>query len=157
MLPCICAVDEAFLRPIAQLARQGGQLAGFSCGSPVQVVLPIERRPLRYAYSLLSDPHDTGVYRIAVRLQDDSRGGSSYLCEQVRVGDRLQTGVPSNLFALNSQVRHHILVAGGSGILGTVAYATLFMGESLGPIRSMCLVMIIAGIVGLKLATPATA
>ncbi|OEC33967.1 quaternary ammonium compound-resistance protein SugE [Pseudomonas cuatrocienegasensis] len=42
----------------------------------------------------------------------------------------------------------------GIGTLGTVAYATLFMGETLGLVRSLCLVMIIAGIVGLKLATP---
>ncbi|WP_342247007.1 DMT family transporter [Pseudomonas sp. OTU5201] len=39
----------------------------------------------------------------------------------------------------------------GIGTLGTVAYATMFMGEQLGMMRGLCLVMIIGGIVGLKL------
>lgn len=42
----------------------------------------------------------------------------------------------------------------GIGTIGTVAYGTLFMGESLGALRSLCLMMIVAGIVGLKLASP---
>ena len=103
-------------------AALDGTLPGFSCGSHVQVVLPIEGRTLRNAYSLLGDPRETGVYRIAVRLQETSRGGSRYLHEQVRVGDRLQIGAPSNLFALHSQARHHILVAGGIGITPFMAY-----------------------------------
>ena len=103
-------------------AALDGSLPGFSCGSHVQVVLPTEGRTLRNAYSLLSDPRDRGAYRIAVRLQDDSRGGSRYLHERVRVGDRLQIGAPSNLFALHSQARHHILVAGGIGITPFMAY-----------------------------------
>lgn len=103
-------------------AALDGSLPGFSCGSHVQVVLPTEGRTLRNAYSLLSDPRDRGTYRIAVRLQDDSRGGSRYLHERVRVGDRLQIGAPSNLFALHSQARHHILVAGGIGITPFMAY-----------------------------------
>ncbi|MFI8980701.1 PDR/VanB family oxidoreductase [Ectopseudomonas khazarica] len=103
-------------------AALDGSLPGFSCGSHVQVVLPTEGRTLRNAYSLLSDPRDRGTYRIAVRLQDDSRGGSRYLHERVRVGDRLHIGVPSNLFALHSQARHHILVAGGIGITPFMAY-----------------------------------
>ena len=37
---------------------------------------------------------------------------------------------------------------------GTVAYGALFLGESLNLLRSLCLVMIVAGIVGLKLASP---
>ena len=43
----------------------------------------------------------------------------------------------------------------GIGTLGTVAYGAMFLGESLNLLRSLCLLMIIAGIVGLKLFTPA--
>jgi quaternary ammonium compound-resistance protein SugE len=42
----------------------------------------------------------------------------------------------------------------GIGTLGTVAYGALFLGESLNLLRSLCLVMIVAGIVGLKLFAP---
>ncbi|VXD05211.1 Carnitine monooxygenase reductase subunit [Pseudomonas sp. 8Z] len=103
-------------------AAVDGVLPGFSCGSHVQVLLPTAERTLRNAYSLLGDPRQNGIYRIAVRLQEASRGGSRYLHEQVKVGDRLHIGVPSNLFALHSQARHHILLAGGIGITPFMAY-----------------------------------
>lgn len=121
-------VQVADVRQLTPVVREftfvavAGSLPGFSCGSHVQVVLPIEGRTLRNAYSLLSDPRETGIYRIAVRLQDASRGGSRYLHEQVQVGDRLRIGVPSNMFALHSQACHHILVAGGIGITPFMAY-----------------------------------
>ncbi|MNE75019.1 Quaternary ammonium compound-resistance protein SugE [compost metagenome] len=43
----------------------------------------------------------------------------------------------------------------GIGTLGTVAYGTLFLGEQLGVLKGLCLVMIIGGIVGLKLVSEA--
>lgn len=45
----------------------------------------------------------------------------------------------------------------GIGTLGTVAYGSMFLGETLGVLRSLCLVLIIAGIAGLKLASPQAA
>lgn len=39
----------------------------------------------------------------------------------------------------------------GIGTIGAVCYGTLFMGEPLSVARGLCLLMIIAGIVGLKL------
>ncbi len=99
-----------------------GQLPGFSSGSHVQVLMPLGERTLRNAYSLLGDPADSSCYRIAVRLQDDSRGGSRYMHERVAVGDRLQLSLPHNLFPLHSQASHHVLVAGGIGITPFMAY-----------------------------------
>lgn len=93
-----------------------GTLPGFSAGSHVLVHLPTPERSLRNAYSLLGDPAEPQRYRIAVRLQDDSRGGSRFLHEQVQEGDRLQLSPPANLFALHSQAHHHLLIAGGIGI-----------------------------------------
>lgn len=39
----------------------------------------------------------------------------------------------------------------GIGTLGTVVYGSLFLGEHLGVLKGLCLLMIIGGIVGLKL------
>lgn len=115
-------VRVAAVRQLTPLVREftleatHGALPGFSAGSHVQVQIPSEGGVLRNAYSLLGDPADTQRYRIAVRLQEDSRGGSRYLHERVAEGDRLQLSPPANLFALHSQARHHLLVAGGIGI-----------------------------------------
>jgi ferredoxin-NADP reductase len=106
-------IREIRLEPLA------GSLPGFSAGSHVQVQLP---NGLRNAYSLLGDPYDSAQYRIAVRLQDNSRGGSRYLHEQLQIGDHLRISAPANLFPLQGQARLHILIAGGIGITPLLAY-----------------------------------
>lgn len=106
-------VREIRLEPLA------GRLPGFSAGSHVQLQLP---NGLRNAYSLLGNPLDSAQYRIAVRLQEHSRGGSRYLHEHLQVGDRLRITAPANLFPLQGQARLHILVAGGIGITPLLAY-----------------------------------
>lgn len=106
-------IREIRLEPLA------GSLPGFSAGSHVQVQLP---NGLRNAYSLLGDPYNSAQYRIAVRLQDNSRGGSRYLHQQLQVGDHLRISAPANLFPLQGQARLHILIAGGIGITPLLAY-----------------------------------
>lgn len=45
----------------------------------------------------------------------------------------------------------------GIGVIGTVIYATLVLGEPLNVLRGVCLLMIVGGIVGLKLFSPTAA
>lgn len=97
-----------------------GSLPGYSAGSHVQVCLPNGRRN---AYSLVGDTADPHRYRIAVRRQDASRGGSRYLHEHLRVGDPLRLSTPANCFALHSGARRHLLIAGGIGITPFIAYS----------------------------------
>lgn len=99
-----------------------GALPAFSPGSHVQVHLPLAEGTVRNAYSLTSDPAHTRHYRIAVRLQDASRGGSQYLHRQVQVGDTLRISPPANLFAPHGTARRHILIAAGIGITPFMAY-----------------------------------
>ncbi|WP_375737685.1 PDR/VanB family oxidoreductase [Pseudomonas boanensis] len=96
-------------------------LPGFSAGSHVQLQLPNGQRN---AYSLLGDPADTRRYRIAVRHQEASRGGSRYIHEQLQVGDRVRLSAPANLFPIHSEAHLHILVAAGIGITPFLAYCT---------------------------------
>lgn len=97
-------------------------LPAFSSGSHVVVQLPLPDRILRNAYSLTNDPAHDDHYKIAVRLQDDSRGGSRFLHEQVMIGDVLNISAPLNLFALHSQAHKHVFIAGGIGITPFLAH-----------------------------------
>lgn len=99
-----------------------GRLPGFSAGSHVQLHLPTQPRALRNAYSLLSDPACTDEYRIAVRRQESSRGGSHFLHDALAVGDRLNISPPANLFPIHPLARHHVLIAAGIGITPFMAY-----------------------------------
>lgn len=105
------------------LVAENGELPGFSCGSHVVVQMPLGGRILRNAYSLLSEPGNRQYYRIAVRLQEQSRGGSQFMHQRVQAGDRLQISVPHNLFPLDSRARHHVLIAGGIGITPFMSYS----------------------------------
>ncbi len=44
----------------------------------------------------------------------------------------------------------------GIGAVGTAALGIVLLGESREPLRLLCLVLIVTGVVGLKLVTPAT-
>lgn len=106
-------VRELLLEPLS------GSLPAFSAGSHVQVHLPNGRRN---AYSLLGDPAQTRHYRIAVRRQSQSRGGSHFIHDELDVGDRLTISAPANLFPLHSKARLHLLIAAGIGITPFMAY-----------------------------------
>ena len=98
------------------VATDGKPLPAFTGGSNVIVQMSDGDNQYSNAYSLLSSPHDTSCYQIAVRLEENSRGGSRFLHQQVKVGDRLTISTPNNLFALIPSARKHLFIAGGIGI-----------------------------------------
>lgn len=115
------------VRPLAPdikefcLAREDGQaLPPFSGGSHILVALPLGERTHLNAYSLTGDG-EAGDYRIAVRREIKSRGGSHFMHDEVRPGHKLCISHPVNLFSLSRTARHHILVAGGIGITPILA------------------------------------
>lgn len=67
-------------------------------------------------YSLCGDPAEAAVYEIAVLRDPASRGGSAWLHEQLRVGDRLKIRGPRNHFRFDDKAQRVILLAGGIGI-----------------------------------------
>lgn len=94
----------------------------FSPGSHVVLEMPSSKKIIRNAYSLLSDPLDTRNYRIAVRLQPESRGGSIYMHKQVKEGDELSISPPANLFSPHWRAKKHLFFAGGVGITPFMSY-----------------------------------
>jgi len=94
----------------------GGSLPAFSGGSHVIVVMRGASRVFRNPYSLLSAPQNLDTYEIAVRRMEESRGGSHYMHDQVKVGSRIEIAHPVNLFALDKIARKHVMLAGGIGI-----------------------------------------
>lgn len=100
-----------------------GSFPVYSGGSHIVLSLPLGARPHRNAYSLLGDPGDRHTWRIAVRKQEDSRGGSRWLHEQAREGMKLDIAPPMNLFPLVRTGRRHILVAGGIGVTPILSQA----------------------------------
>lgn len=110
------------IREFELAAEDDVGLPPFSAGSHVVVHVETGGRVHHNPYSLLGNPDDP-TWHIAVRRQEQSRGGSAWLHERVQVGDRLRIGAPVNLFPLARLGRRHLLVAGGIGITPILAHA----------------------------------
>ncbi|MFE6104114.1 PDR/VanB family oxidoreductase [Streptomyces laurentii] len=66
-------------------------------------------------YSLCGDPADTTSYRVAVLKSPESRGGSSFVHNELRPGATLTVRGPRNHFAL-ADAGAYVFVAGGIGV-----------------------------------------
>ena len=98
-----------------ELAAIDGALPDWAPGAHVQVQVPGGSR----AYSLCGETGGA-TYQIAVKREATSRGGSAYM-HGLAPGDRLRIGAPRNLFALDPDASHHVLIAGGIGITPLLA------------------------------------
>lgn len=90
---------------------RGGELPAWEPGAHIDLVLPTGTRQ----YSLCGDPHDPYRYRIAVLREPASRGGSQYVHESLRPGQRVTLRGPRNRFGLEPAERY-LFLAGGVGI-----------------------------------------
>ena len=75
------------------------------------------------SYSLCGAPEVRDRYVVGVLLDRNSRGGSRYVHEQLRVGSTLKIGGPRNHFELDETAPHTVLVAGGIGVTPIVCMA----------------------------------
>ena len=92
----------------------------FQPGAHIDVHLP---NGLVRQYSIVNGPGETDRYVIGVKLEPESRGGSSCLHETVREGDVLAVSEPRNNFPLRRDAVNTILIAGGIGITPLIAMA----------------------------------
>lgn len=103
----------AGVRAITFRPKAGTHFPRFEAGAHVDVHLPSGR--VRQ-YSLCNSPTDPDSYEIAVKLDPNGRGGSQEVHEALREGLPLVLGAPRNLFRLESEPHHAVLIAGGIGI-----------------------------------------
>ena len=102
-----------------EMRRQdGGELPAFTAGSHINLRVP---NGLMRKYSLCSDPADRSSYRIAVKREDNGRGGSIYLIDNTKEGDEWFISAPDNAFALPQRGDNFIFIAGGIGITPFIA------------------------------------
>jgi len=98
---------------LIQLADADGRpLPAWSAGSHVDVLL--EGLPARQ-YSLCGDPADHETYRLGVLRDENGRGTSRYLHDNLQVGDVIGVRGPRNNFPLRESPRY-LFIAGGIGI-----------------------------------------
>ena len=105
-----------------------GELPSFQPGAHLDVHLP---NNLVRQYSLTNGPQKTDVYRIGVKLEPNSRGGSQYMHEGLQEGDTLEISRPHNNFPLRRDAAKTLLIAGGIGVTPLLAMAQTLARQGL--------------------------
>lgn len=104
-------VEAADIRSIELVGADGRPFPPFEAGAHIDVHLG----ELIRQYSLINTTDADGSYRIAVKLEPNSRGGSRRM-HALAEGEPLKIGLPRNNFALRPDATHSVLLAGGIGI-----------------------------------------
>jgi len=109
-------------------STDGGPLPAWTPGSHIELLLPLSGGEAVRPYSLCGEAFDGPTWRIAVLREDHSRGGSAYLCDQLKVGDTLRVRGPNNHFAFAPAPRVRF-IAGGIGITPLLGMARACAAE----------------------------
>lgn len=124
--------ETPLIRSITLVRPNGEPLPSWQAGAHIDVQVPgVGER----SYSLINfsrDPHATTRpthYRIGVRLEDPSTGGSRFM-HALKVDDQLSVSAPSNNFALEPNTRPFVLLAGGIGITPLTSIAASLTAEA---------------------------
>jgi phthalate 4,5-dioxygenase reductase component len=104
----------------------GGDLPEFTPGSHIEVKTP---SGAQRKYSLSNDPMERDRYIIAVKREDNGRGGSASMCGQLQEGDSLEASLPKNDFPMGNSPAGYTLIAGGIGITPILSMARQLSSE----------------------------
>lgn len=107
----------------------GGLLPTFSGGAHTVIEMKDGDVTRRNPYSLMSDPADQSAYTISVRRDDEGRGGSLFMHNNVKIGDEMVVSYPVNLFAMDLRAKKHLMLAGGIGITPFLAQIKQLVAE----------------------------
>ncbi|WP_405863721.1 PDR/VanB family oxidoreductase [Streptomyces sp. NBC_00005] len=91
-------------------------------GSHIDITVPMPGGPELRSYSLVDHGHDDGLLRIAVRLQQDGRGGSRWM-HDLLPGSEITFAGPIDEFPLSPGRLPSVLLAGGIGVTPIVGLA----------------------------------
>lgn len=113
---------------VMEFESTGAQLPPVEAGAHIDVHLP---NGMVRQYSLCQDPEQIGIFRLGILRDDNSRGGSQSVFDDIQQGCQLQVSAPKNLFPLQ-KAKHTVLIGGGIGItpLITMAYQLAQEGAS---------------------------
>lgn len=110
----VIAIDEPTpgVKRFVLADQDGWTLPAFRPGAHIDVHLAPH---LVRTYSLCNDPTDNARYVIAVKREDEGRGGSRYMHDQLAVGSRIGVSLPrAGISASDDEL--NLFVAGGIGI-----------------------------------------
>lgn len=80
-------------------------------------------------YSICNDPREVDQYLIAVKKEDEGRGGSLAMHNDFVEGQIIKISAPRNNFDLDLSAEHYVLVAGGIGLTPILSMAHILEAQ----------------------------
>ncbi|MCL7748511.1 PDR/VanB family oxidoreductase [Halalkalibacter alkaliphilus] len=108
--------ETPFIKKFTLIPTEENSLPKFSGGSHITTIIQKDKEVIERSYSLTTDPLVTNSYSIAIRRSEQSKGGSTFWHDHVKVGNELHISFPKNHFMLSFAAKHHIFIAAGIGI-----------------------------------------
>lgn len=118
LLPIIDIRDETYDTYTIILENKEPTLLTYFPGQYITVIVPIDGKEERRAYSLSSSPEQENHLGITIKRTLKGKV-SNYLRDYLKVGDRLEILPPDGNFYVQPEAincKHYILIAAGSGI-----------------------------------------
>jgi ferredoxin-NADP reductase len=109
----VCEEAEGVKRIELRPEATHGALPVFTAGAHIDLHLP---NGIVRSYSLMNSQAECNRYVIGVYRVPEGRGGSAWIFDHLKVGDRLAIGAPRNNFVLAEDAPHSVLIAGGIGV-----------------------------------------
>jgi ferredoxin-NADP reductase len=113
---------SATLRHLSFDAADGGLLPTSMPGAHLSLTLAGRLRAFKNSYSIVSRHDERSTYEIIVRRTENSRGGSAFIHDELRVGDVVSTSTPNSQFPIQNLARKHLLIGGGIGITPMLSF-----------------------------------
>ena len=102
------------------LLSPAGGASPWTPGAHIDISLPLKGGAQVRSYSLVGEA--AGAYRIAVKREDEGRGGSRFM-HTLEPGAKVFVSEPKNAFALDYARPAYLLVAGGIGVTPIIGQA----------------------------------
>ena len=109
---------SAHVREIVLVPKNGA--SPWTPSAHIDVSLPLKGGAQVRSYSLVGEA--ASAYRIAVKREDEGRGGSRFM-HQLAPGGTLHVSEPKNTFALDYSRPAYLLVSGGIGVTPIIGQA----------------------------------
>jgi ferredoxin-NADP reductase len=105
-------LPSAGVKRLVLADEDGWELPPFRAGAHIDLHLA---KGLVRTYSLCNEPSDRGRYVIAAKLEPEGRGGSRFVHDNLRVGDRIGVSLPRGGMEA-ADAGTNVFIAGGIGV-----------------------------------------
>ncbi|MGZ7459809.1 FAD-binding oxidoreductase [Pseudomonas sp. Ma2-10] len=121
-LECVMVMPETLSAKTFFFKAAEGQLFNYIPGQFITIEVPTENGILRRSYTLSTTPSRPLSIGITIKRNPEGQGGSAWLLDNLKLGDRINAYGPSGIFSCQTHpAKKYLFITAGSGITPTIS------------------------------------